>query len=75
VKATVHRIGHNETLLQFVAREGVTNSENVARRFGWGQADARNRLRDLVKSGHLVESGPHPMGDGCGGARLEWRIA
>ena len=64
---------HSETLLEFVERVGVVSAENVEFRFAWGNRQARQELKRLVKSGHLIEEGRFPR---CGGgALLEWRLA
>jgi hypothetical protein len=68
----VHRI-NSETLLEFIARVGVVNADNVQQRFGWDNRRAREELQRLAAAGQLVQSGRHANYD-YGGARLEWRL-
>jgi hypothetical protein len=76
VSAQIISIG-GESLLEFIKREGgVTNTGNVANRFGWTMAEARKQLRALVAAGELLPPvmKHHPCA-GVGGGILEWRSA
>jgi hypothetical protein len=67
---------NSETLLEFIARVGTVNTDNVQQRFGWDNRRARYELRCLVADEKLVETPARSFSEeGHGGKRCEWRLA
>lgn len=69
--ADVVRI-HDESLLDFIRREGGTvNTDQVAMRFGWNMAKARDELGKLAAAGSVEKVGRRGV---AWGAVNDWTL-
>jgi hypothetical protein len=65
VSASVTCIGVHESVPDFIRRHGgVSNTCNIAARFGWDMRDARRKLSALERAGEIERAGIAPMGWG-----------
>ncbi len=68
--------GHpDESLLDFLKREGPVRTDSVANRFGWTLAAARGHLRLLEQQGHIVSRLETIRGRRSGGRIYGWSVA
>ncbi|AOG03298.1 FaeA/PapI family transcriptional regulator [Bosea sp. RAC05] len=64
----------DESLLDFLKREGPVRTDSVANRFGWTLAAARGHLRLLEQKGHIVSRLETVRGRRSGGRIYGWSI-